>query len=98
MSRLFVCKEGVAAMPGEQRIGAVAIVIDSREDSASVVNSILSEYGAIIVGRMGIPYREKGISVISLIVNGTADEVGAMAGRLGGVAGVHVKSALTGVK
>lgn len=78
----------------DKRIGVVGIVIESKENIA-IVNSILHEYSDIIVGRMGVPYKEKGISIISLIVDGTTDIVSALTGKLGKVTGVNVKSALT---
>ncbi|WP_053984811.1 TM1266 family iron-only hydrogenase system putative regulator [Niameybacter massiliensis] len=78
----------------ETRVGVVGIVIEELE-SAVMVNQILHESADKIVGRMGIPYREKGISVISVIVDGTVDELSAMTGRLGKIKGVTVKSALT---
>ncbi|MGE5708510.1 MAG: TM1266 family iron-only hydrogenase system putative regulator, partial [Bacteroidota bacterium] len=53
----------------ESRIGVIGIVIEARE-VASKVNAILSEYNELIVGRMGVPYRERNISVVSLIVDG----------------------------
>jgi putative iron-only hydrogenase system regulator len=59
------------------------------------VNEILSKFGDMIVGRMGIPYRERGISVIALIVDATTDELGALTGKLGQIPGVKVKSAVT---
>ena len=66
----------------EKRIGVIGIVVEDLK-SAAEVNVILHEYSHIIVGRMGIPYREKGISVIALIVDGTSDEISAMTGKLG---------------
>lgn len=78
----------------DKRIGVVGIVVEELE-SANAVNSILHEYAQIIVGRMGIPYRKKGISVISLIVDGTSDEISAMTGKLGKIKNVTVKSAMT---
>lgn len=78
----------------EKRIGVVGIVVEDLE-SAGQVNSILHDYSHIIVGRMGIPYRERGISVISLIVDGSTDEISAMTGKLGKVKSVSVKSAMT---
>ncbi len=77
----------------EQRVGVVGIVVEDREN-ARKINSILSEHNEIIVGRMGIPYRERGISVISLIIDGSTDEIGAMTGKLGSLKGVKVKTAL----
>lgn len=78
----------------ESRIGVIGIVIEARE-VASQVNAILSEYNELIVGRMGVPYRERNLSVVSLIVDGDTDAIGAMTGRLGNLRGVSVKAALT---
>lgn len=78
----------------EKRIGVVAILIEHKE-SVPRVNAILSEHGQIIVGRMGIPYKEKNINVISVIVDGTTDDIGAMAGKLGKLDGVMVKTVLS---
>lgn len=78
----------------EKRVGVVGIVVENLE-SAEDVNQILHDYSYIIVGRMGIPYRDRGISVISVIVDGTSDEIGAMTGKLGKVKNVSVKSAMT---
>lgn len=78
----------------ERRIGVIGIVVENREHSAARINQILSEFGAVIVGRMGIPYREKNLSVISLIVDGSTDEIGAMTGKIGNIQGVQVKTAL----
>jgi putative iron-only hydrogenase system regulator len=77
-----------------KRIGVIAIIVEKLE-SASKVNSVLHEYSDIIVGRMGIPYRERGFSVISLIVDGTTDEISAITGKLGKIENVNVKSAVT---
>lgn len=79
----------------EKRVGVVGIVIEDRLKIAPRVNQILSAYGHIIVGRMGIPYKDRGICVISLIVDGDTDTLGAMTGKLGSIPGVKVKTALT---
>ena len=78
----------------ENRVGVVGIIVTNREKQAEKVNEILGEFGELIVGRMGIPYRERNISVIALIVDGSTDELGALTGRLGSIPGVKVKSAL----
>ena len=81
----------------EERLGVVGIVIEDGK-RASDVNHILSQYGEIIIGRMGVPrilHKERGVSVISLIVHGTNDEIGAMTGRLGNLNGVQRISALS---
>jgi putative iron-only hydrogenase system regulator len=82
-------------MSRENRISVIGIIIYDREKSAERVNEILSKYGRLIIGRMGVPYRERGISVIALIVDATTDELGALTGQLGSIPGVKVKSAIT---
>lgn len=81
----------------EKRIGVVGIIVENRE-KAQEVNNILHKYAEIIVGRMGIPYKEREVSVISLIVDGTTDEISAMTGKLGKILDVQVKAALTAKK
>lgn len=91
---VLILREGrIVGVTGEQRIGVIGIVIEDRAQ-APRVNSILSSYADVIVGRMGIPYREKGLAVISLIVDGSTDQIGALTGKLGQLSGVQVKSAL----
>ena len=78
----------------ERKIGVVAILIHSRE-SIPKVNSILSQYHDIILARQGLPLRDRDVSVISLIVEGSNDEIGALAGKTGRINDVSVKSMLT---
>lgn len=78
-----------------QRLGVVGIVIEDRKKASPIVNKILSDYGDLIIGRMGIPYRDRNLSVISLIVDGSTDDIGAMTGKLGNIQGVQVKTALS---
>jgi len=84
---------GVSAV--DKRVGVVGIVIEDRHSAAPKVNQILSEYGDIIAGRMGLPYKERGVSIIALIVDGSTDEIGAMTGKLGNIEGVSVRTALS---
>lgn len=79
------------------RLGFIGIVIEDPV-RAPDINNILSRHGQIIAGRMGIPrihHNEAGISVITLIVQGNTDEIGALTGQLGNVDGVQVRSALS---
>lgn len=76
----------------EKRIGIIGVIVGNRLASAPGVNQLLTEFGEIIVGRMGMPYKEKGFSVIGLIIEATTDELGALTGRLGMLDGVRVKS------
>jgi len=78
----------------DKRIGIVGIVIEDLS-CAERVNVVLHEFSELIVGRMGIPYRERGVSVISLIVDGSNDEISALTGKLGRVTGISVKSMIT---
>jgi len=77
----------------DSRVGVVGILVEQR-DSAQQINKVLSEHQNIVVGRVGVPYRERGVSVISLIIDGSTDEIGAMTGKLGRIRGVKVKTAL----
>ena len=80
-----------------KRLGFVGIVIEERAMAAKG-NEILSAFGGIIRGRLGVPYPQTGNGVISLIVEGSNDQLGAMTGRLGNLSGVTVKSALVSQK
>lgn len=96
LTRIFCSfgKKEVSAISMDNRIGVIGIVIEDLSE-INKVNDILHQYGNIIIGRMGVPYREKGVNVISLIVNGTTDEIGALSGKLGKIQGLNVKSALS---
>jgi putative iron-only hydrogenase system regulator len=78
----------------EKRLGVVSILLESR-DSVRTMNTILSDFGELILARQGLPLRHKGIHVISLVVEGTTDEIGALTGKLGRLEKVQVKSVLT---
>ena len=77
-----------------KRMGVIAIIVKDRKSSSSKVNEILTEYGEIIIGRMGVPYREKKLNVIALIVEANTDQIGALTGKLGMIPQVEVKSIL----
>ena len=78
----------------EKRIAVAAIVID--EQSAAVeVNNILHEFSDIIIGRMGIPYKERGISLISVALDAQPDIISNLTGKLGRISGVSVKAAIS---
>ncbi|MFH1062244.1 MAG: TM1266 family iron-only hydrogenase system putative regulator [Candidatus Omnitrophota bacterium] len=79
----------------EKRLGFVGIILEDRKKQAQAVNQILSEYGDNIVARVGLPYKERNCSVITLTVDITTDDLGTMTGKLGNIEGVSVKSALS---
>ena len=78
----------------EKRIAVTAIVIDE-ESAVAQVNEILHQYSNIIIGRMGIPYRERNVSVISVAVDAEPDKISSLTGKLGKISGVSVKSAVS---
>ena len=77
----------------DRRIGVIAIIVHDPDCAFDALNKILHDYSNIIIGRLGLPYRERNLSIISLIVDGSTDEVGAMTGRIGQLEEVTVKSA-----
>jgi putative iron-only hydrogenase system regulator len=76
----------------ETRIAVIAIIVEDR-DSAASMNSVLHEYAEYIIGRMGIPYREKGISLVSVAVDAPNEIINALTGKLGNIAGLTAKAA-----
>lgn len=76
----------------QKRMGMIGIFVKERSEASQLVNKVLSDFGEIVVARVGVPYRERGLSVISVIVDGTTDEIGAMSGKLGSIPNVTVRS------
>ena len=76
----------------ETRLAVIAIVVEQSE-SVAALNALLHEYGALIIGRMGVPYPSKGISLISVAIDGPNDAISALTGKLGRLPGVSVKTA-----
>ena len=77
----------------EKRIGAVLIPVKDKQQITRL-NQILTRHSAIIIGRQGIPPPHKNISVISLVFEGSTDQIGALTGQLGKLEGIRVKSAM----
>lgn len=75
----------------ERRIGAALVLVEDR-DSAPKLNRIFSEHAGVIVARQGIPMQQRGIHVISLVLEGTTDEISALTGPIGKLNGVQVKT------
>lgn len=76
----------------ETRVAVGGIIVE-KNDSAEMINEILHEYGRYIVGRMGIPYRERNICIISVVADAPQSVISAMTGKIGRVDGVNVKTA-----
>ena len=81
----------------EKRLGIIAVIVNDRS-SVSRLNAILGERADLITARLGLPMRGRGISLISLVVEGDTDELGALTGRIGRLPGIQVTSVLTKFK
>lgn len=75
----------------ETRVAIIGIIVEDG-DSVEKLNSILHDYGKYIIGRMGLPYREKGINIISIAVDAPQDVISALSGKLGRLPGVSTKT------
>ena len=77
----------------DRRVGVVAVIVYKPDEVYNRLNDILHNYSSIIIGRLGLPYRERRLSIISLIVDGNTDEIGALTGKIGQLPDVTVKTA-----
>ncbi len=77
-----------------RRIGAISVLVKMGSSSIERVNALLSEFADIVVARLDVPYRERGLHVLTLVIEGTSDDVGALTGRLGSLKDVRVRSLL----
>jgi len=75
----------------ETRIALIGIIVDDIS-STERLNGILHEFGQYIVGRMGIPYRDKGVSIISVVIDAPNDIISSLSGKLGMLPGVNIKT------
>lgn len=75
----------------DTRIAIIGIIVEN-PDSVERLNSILHDYSAYIIGRMGIPYRERNISVISVAVDAPSDIINALSGKIGRLPGINAKT------
>ena len=75
----------------ETRIALIGIVVENKE-SARRINEILHEYGEYVIGRMGLPYPKRNISVISIVLDAPNDIISALSGKLGMIPQVNIKT------
>jgi putative iron-only hydrogenase system regulator len=80
----------------ETRVAVMSIIVEDA-DMVEKLNSILHEYGAYIIGRMGIPYRKRKISVISIALDAPQNTIASLAGKIGSLSGISVKTAYSSV-
>ena len=80
----------------ETRVAVMSIIVEN-PNSVEKLNGILHEHGEYIIGRMGIPYRKRGISIISIAMDAPQNTLSSLAGKIGSLAGVSVKTAYSGI-
>lgn len=78
----------------ETRVAIIGILVEN-PDSVEQMNTILHEYGKYIIGRMGIPYHEKNVSIISIAVDAPQDIISSISGKVGRLSGVSAKTVYT---
>ena len=74
------------------RVAVIGIIVKETE-SAGRQNALLHEYGSYIIGRMGVPYKERGINIVSVAIDAPADVISALTGKIGKIPGISVKTA-----
>ena len=81
----------------ETRIAVMGIIV---EDTSAVeaLNALLHDYGKYIIGRMGIPYRDRGVCIVSIAIDAPQDVISALSGKVGAISGISVKTAYSNVK
>lgn len=81
----------------ETRIALIGIIVENME-SITQLNNLLHEYGSYIIGRMGIPYREKSVNIISVAIDAPQDIINALSGKIGRLDGITAKTVYSNVK
>ena len=81
----------------DTRVAVIGIVVENK-DSVQELNAVLHAYGTYIIGRMGIPYRERGVSIISIAVDAPEEVISALSGKIGKLSGVSAKTAYSHLK
>lgn len=80
----------------ETRVALLSIIVD-KKDSVEKLNALLHEYGEYIIGRMGIPYKKRMINIISIALDAPQNTTSELAGKIGKLEGVNVKTSFSGV-
>lgn len=80
----------------DTRVAVMGIIVEDKE-SVEQLNAILHEYSNVIIGRMGIPYKERGISIVSIAVDAPQDAISAISGKIGKLKGISCKTAYSNV-
>lgn len=80
----------------ETRVAVMSIIVEQPQ-AVEPLNALLHDYGEYIIGRMGIPYRQRGINIISIALDAPQNTISTLAGKVGKLEGVSVKTAFSGV-
>ena len=80
----------------ETRVALLAIIVKN-PDAVGALNELLHRYGRHIIGRMGVPYPQRGVSIITVAMDAPQNTIAALSGKIGGLVGVSVKTAYSGV-
>ncbi len=80
----------------ETRVALIGIIVE-KTDSVEKLNHLLHEYGAYIIGRMGIPYKERGINIISVAIDAPQDVINALSGKIGRLDGIGAKTVYSNI-
>lgn len=80
----------------DTRVAVISVIVENN-DSVEALNSILHDFGSYIIGRMGLPYRERSINIISVAVDAPQDIISALAGKIGNLSGVSAKTAFSSI-
>ncbi|MGM9661241.1 MAG: TM1266 family iron-only hydrogenase system putative regulator [Faecousia sp.] len=80
----------------ETRVAVISIIVENGE-MVETLNALLHEYSEYIIGRMGIPYRKRGVSIIAVALDAPQNTISTLSGKLGGLPGISVKTAYSGV-
>ena len=85
---------GVMGM--DTRVAVMSIIVEN-VDTVEKINAILHEHGEFIIGRMGIPYRKRGVNIIAIALDAPQNTISALAGKIGTLRGISVKTAYSGI-
>jgi putative iron-only hydrogenase system regulator len=80
----------------QTRVAVMSIIVEKNE-TVQTLNTLLSEYGEYIIGRMGIPYKARGINIISIAIDAPQDKISTLSGKIGALSGISVKTAFSSV-
>lgn len=78
------------------RVAVMSIIVEN-DETVEQLNGVLHTYGPYIIGRMGIPYRQRGVNIISIAIDAPQDQISALAGKIGNLPGISVKTALSNI-